>query len=83
VRARLAQSLDDSGNLERVPFVARNTSPKAESALPRLNQWLNRTLRSIVPKTPIIAKSRSCLVEAVIGSLTSVLVISPQYENHY
>jgi len=52
VRARLAQSLDDSGNLERVPFVARNTSPKAESALPRLNQWLNRTLRSIVPKTP-------------------------------
>jgi Tn3 transposase DDE domain len=35
-----------------VYFVARNTSPKAESALPRLNQWLNRTLRSIVPKTP-------------------------------
>ena len=33
-------------------FVARNTSPKAESALPRLNQWLNRTLRSIFPKIP-------------------------------
>src|SRR5271165_6670164 len=56
VLARLAQSLDDSGNLERVPFVARNTSPKAESALPRLNQWLNRTLRSIVPKTALVRR---------------------------
>ena len=26
--------------------------PKAESAFPRLSEWLNRTLRSIVPKTP-------------------------------
>jgi hypothetical protein len=46
-----------------VYFVARNTSPKAESALPRLNQWLNRTLRSIVPKTPGIALQ----IEMIVG----------------
>ena len=28
------------------------TTPKAESARPRLSQWLNRTLRSIVPNNP-------------------------------
>jgi hypothetical protein len=35
-----------------VYFVAGNQTPKAESAFPRLSQWLNRTFRSIVPKTP-------------------------------
>ncbi len=29
-----------------VYFVAGNLAPKAESAFPRLSQWLNRTLRS-------------------------------------
>jgi hypothetical protein len=29
----------------------RNPTPKAESAFSQLSQWLNRTLRSIVPKT--------------------------------
>src|SRR5689334_8269292 len=38
-------------------FVARNATPKAESAFPRLCQWLNRTFRSIVPKTPLAAAS--------------------------
>jgi hypothetical protein len=33
-------------------FVAGNPTPKVESAFPRLSQWLNRTLRSIVPDTP-------------------------------
>ena len=40
--------------ISRVKFTSlqeRNPTPKAESAFPQLSQWLNRTLRSIVPKT--------------------------------
>jgi hypothetical protein len=45
--------------------------------------FLGEKIGALDQSLGIIAKSRSCLVEAVIGSITSVLVIPLQYENHY